>query len=60
MRFWSFLLEGVDVVVADMLDLPFEQESFDLVIEKGTMVWNVHELLPFCVLQVILAQLRKY
>ena len=60
LRFWSFLLEGVDVVVADMLDLPFEQESFDLVIEKGTMVWNVHELLPFCVLQVILAQLCKY
>uniref|UniRef100_A0A453B4B2 Methyltransferase domain-containing protein n=1 Tax=Aegilops tauschii subsp. strangulata TaxID=200361 RepID=A0A453B4B2_AEGTS len=28
---------GVDVVVADMLDLPFESESFDLVIEKGTM-----------------------
>ena len=50
----------MDVVVADMLDLPFEQESFDLVIEKGTMVWNVHELLPFCVLQVILAQLCKY
>ncbi|KAI4978590.1 hypothetical protein ZWY2020_015343 [Hordeum vulgare] len=36
---------GVDVVVADMLDLPFESEIFDLVIEKGTMVcvgdpWN--------------------
>ncbi|KAG8090673.1 hypothetical protein GUJ93_ZPchr0011g28405 [Zizania palustris] len=29
--------KGVDVVVADMLDLPFEGESFDLVIEKGTM-----------------------
>jgi len=29
--------KGVDVVVADMLDLPFEPESFDLVIEKGTM-----------------------
>jgi ubiquinone/menaquinone biosynthesis C-methylase UbiE len=28
----------VDVVVADMLDMPFESESFDLVIEKGTMV----------------------
>lgn len=28
----------MDVVVADMLDLPFESESFDLVIEKGTMV----------------------
>ncbi|KAK3120303.1 hypothetical protein QOZ80_9AG0685390 [Eleusine coracana subsp. coracana] len=28
---------GVEVVVADMLDLPFEHESFDLVIEKGTM-----------------------
>ncbi|KAK1648765.1 hypothetical protein QYE76_066570 [Lolium multiflorum] len=27
---------GVDVVV-DMLDMPFESESFDLVIEKGTM-----------------------
>lgn len=32
------LSTGVDVVVADMLDLPFEPESFDLVIEKGTMV----------------------
>lgn len=31
------LLAGVDAVVADMLDLPFEQESFDLLIEKGTM-----------------------
>jgi ubiquinone/menaquinone biosynthesis C-methylase UbiE len=39
----------VDVVVADMLDLPFEQGSFDLVIEKGTMVRNVHELVPSCV-----------
>ncbi|BAT14458.1 Os11g0557700, partial [Oryza sativa Japonica Group] len=29
--------EGVEVVVADMLDLPFDRESFDLVIEKGTM-----------------------
>ncbi|KAF8650956.1 hypothetical protein HU200_063644 [Digitaria exilis] len=29
--------KGVDAVVADMLDLPFEPESFDLVIEKGTM-----------------------
>ncbi|CAM0879105.1 unnamed protein product [Alopecurus aequalis] len=28
---------GVDVVVADMLDMPFQSESFDLVIEKGTM-----------------------
>uniref|UniRef100_A0ACD5WWB7 Uncharacterized protein n=1 Tax=Avena sativa TaxID=4498 RepID=A0ACD5WWB7_AVESA len=28
---------GVDVVVADMLDMPFESDSFDLVIEKGTM-----------------------
>jgi len=39
---------GVDVVVADMLDLPFEPESFDLVIEKGTMVCNVHNLVPSC------------
>uniref|UniRef100_A0A0D9XT75 Uncharacterized protein n=1 Tax=Leersia perrieri TaxID=77586 RepID=A0A0D9XT75_9ORYZ len=31
------LLAGVEVVVADMLDLPFERESFDLVVEKGTM-----------------------
>ncbi|CAM0873792.1 unnamed protein product [Alopecurus aequalis] len=28
---------GVDVVVADMLDMPFESESFDLVVEKCTM-----------------------
>lgn len=28
---------GVTVVVADMLDLPFEDNSFDVVIEKGTM-----------------------
>ncbi|KAI4966694.1 hypothetical protein ZWY2020_037050 [Hordeum vulgare] len=27
----------VGVVVADMVDLPFESESFDLMIEKGTM-----------------------
>ena len=44
------LLAGVDVVVADMLDLPFEQESFDLVIEKGTMVHDFHELVPSCIL----------
>ncbi|KAL6909978.1 hypothetical protein ACP4OV_001236 [Aristida adscensionis] len=29
--------KGVEVVVADMIDRPFEQFSFDLVIEKGTM-----------------------
>ncbi|TVU19098.1 hypothetical protein EJB05_35231, partial [Eragrostis curvula] len=28
---------GVEAVVANILDLPFEHESFDLVIEKGTM-----------------------
>lgn len=43
------LLAGVDAVVADMLDLPFEQESFDLLIEKGTMVCNVNEFVPSCV-----------
>jgi len=48
LRFWSLLPAGVDVVVADMLDLPFEPESFDLVIEKGTMVCNVHNLVPSC------------
>lgn len=31
-------LAGIKVVVADMLDLPFDSESFDIVIEKGTMV----------------------
>jgi SAM-dependent methyltransferase len=46
---WLLLPAGVDVVVADMLDLPFEPESFDLVIEKGTMVHNVHDLVPSCV-----------
>ncbi|OAY68235.1 Non-symbiotic hemoglobin 1 [Ananas comosus] len=30
-------LGGIKVVVADMLDLPFDSESFDIVIEKGTM-----------------------
>ena len=35
-----------DVVVADMLDLPFESESFDLVIEKGTMVCVLQTLMP--------------
>ena len=49
LRFWSSLPAGVDVVVADMLDLPFEPESFDLVIEKGTMVHNVKDLVPSCV-----------
>ena len=49
---------GVDVVVADMLDLPFEPESFDLVIEKGTMVHIVHNLVPSCV-EVKSAQMRE-
>ncbi|KAJ3675662.1 hypothetical protein LUZ60_004704 [Juncus effusus] len=30
-------ISGIKVLVADMLDLPFEHETFDLVIEKGTM-----------------------
>ncbi|URD71819.1 ubiE/COQ5 methyltransferase family [Musa troglodytarum] len=30
-------LEGIKVVQADMLDMPFGGESFDVVIEKGTM-----------------------
>uniref|UniRef100_A0A0D9WEK1 Methyltransferase type 11 domain-containing protein n=1 Tax=Leersia perrieri TaxID=77586 RepID=A0A0D9WEK1_9ORYZ len=29
--------EGMEVVVTDMLDLPFECKIFDLMIEKGTM-----------------------
>ncbi|XP_020591052.1 endothelin-converting enzyme 2 [Phalaenopsis equestris] len=29
--------KGIKVIQADMLDLPFESESFDIVIEKGTM-----------------------
>lgn len=28
----------IKVVQADMLDLPFDTECFDVVIEKGTMV----------------------
>lgn len=28
----------IKVVQADMLDLPFKSDSFDVVIEKGTMV----------------------
>lgn len=44
------LAEGVDVVVADMLDLPFESESFDLVIEKGTMVRVLLRLMCFLIL----------
>lgn len=30
--------EGIVPLVASMLDLPFEDSSFDVVIEKGTMV----------------------
>ncbi|XP_057851602.1 uncharacterized protein LOC131061789 [Cryptomeria japonica] len=30
-------LHGVQILVTDMLSLPFESESFDVVIEKGTM-----------------------
>ncbi|KAG6515082.1 hypothetical protein ZIOFF_025465 [Zingiber officinale] len=37
-RFRDKGLEGIKVVQADMLDLPFGSESFDIVIEKGTMV----------------------
>lgn len=32
------LLPEIKVLEADMLDLPFEDECFDVVIEKGTMV----------------------
>ncbi|KAI0523618.1 hypothetical protein KFK09_006014 [Dendrobium nobile] len=31
-------LLGIQVVEADMHDLPFESESFDIVVEKGTMI----------------------
>lgn len=34
--FGSFL--GIQVLEADMLDLPFGPETFDVVIEKGTLV----------------------
>ncbi|KAG6511365.1 hypothetical protein ZIOFF_029428 [Zingiber officinale] len=37
-RFRDKGLEGIKVVRADMLGLPFGSESFDIVIEKGTMV----------------------
>jgi len=33
-----FLLLDIKVMQADMLELPFDDECFDLVIEKGTMV----------------------
>lgn len=32
------LLSEIKVLEADMLDLPFSNECFDVVIEKGTMV----------------------
>lgn len=35
---YLFLLSEIKVLEADMLDLPFEDECFDVVIEKGTMV----------------------
>ena len=31
-------VSGVKTVIADMLDLQFEDSFFDVVIEKGTMV----------------------
>lgn len=31
----------IKAMVADMLDLPFADETFDVVIEKGTMVRTV-------------------
>ena len=34
----SPLLSEIKVLEADMLDLPFSDESFDVVIEKGTTV----------------------
>jgi hypothetical protein len=40
-------LQGLDVVVADMLNMPFESETFDLVIEKGTMVRVLPTLIFF-------------
>jgi len=35
---FSFLWLDIKVLQADMLELPFGDECFDLVIEKGTMV----------------------
>lgn len=35
---WSHILTEIRVLEADMLDLPFGNECFDVVIEKGTMV----------------------
>ena len=35
---WFSRSAGIKVVQADMLDMPFGGESFDVVIEKGTMV----------------------
>lgn len=32
------LFAGVTVAVADMLNLPFQDNAFDVVIEKGCMV----------------------
>lgn len=37
--FWFVVvLSEIKVMEADMLELPFEDECFDVVIEKGTMV----------------------
>lgn len=33
-----FMPPEIKVLEADMLDLPFEDQCFDIVIEKGTMV----------------------
>ncbi|KAI3957508.1 hypothetical protein MKX01_001867 [Papaver californicum] len=33
----NMLLKNIKVLEADMLDLPFDKESFDVVVEKGTM-----------------------
>lgn len=41
--FLTAFFSDIKVVEADMLDLPFGSECFDVVIEKGTMVCIIYK-----------------
>lgn len=53
------LLSEIKVLEADMLDLPFSNECFDVVIEKGTMV-NILFKMAFLIRGLVSSRVISY
>lgn len=53
------LLSEIKVLEADMLDLPFSNECFDVVIEKGTMV-NILFKMAFLICGLVSSRVISY